>query len=217
MLQITSFVFNGMRSNTHLLWQKGGDCVIIDAGCNNDVERDEVTHFISLNHLHPLALLLTHGHFDHTMGAEWLCSQYGIDAYLHTNDFGELESSSAVAGLYGVDLSGSVALHPRPLLDADKKRFGSIQLSVLHTPGHTPGSVCFYESSEHLLFSGDTLIKGSLGFSNAGYAELLECLKEKVLSLPPDTRIFSGHGASTSIEEEDCLNPFFKIMRRTRG
>lgn len=216
MMQITSFVFNGMRSNTHLLWQKGGDCVIIDAGCNNEVERDEVTHFISLNHLTPKALLLTHGHFDHIMGAQWLCKLYGIEALLHSDDFCELKESSVVAGIYGVLYSASDGFHPHPISDEERLQFGSIRLSVLHTPGHTRGSVCYYEPSAHILFSGDTIIKGSLGFSNAGYSDLLEYLRERVLTLPADTRIFPGHGPSTTIEEEDSRNPFFKIMRRVK-
>ncbi len=214
MLQIKTFVFNGMRSNTHLLWQENGDCVIIDAGCNNQIERDEMIHFISLNHLNPLALILTHAHFDHTMGAAWLCNRYTIDAYLHTDDLEELTKVQAGAGVYGIQIEDAGLYRPLHLYDLETRCFGSIRISVLHTPGHTAGSACFYEPTEQILFSGDTLIKGSLGFSNAGYSELLNHLKEKILPLPAQTRIFPGHGAATTIEEEGKWNPFFRIMKR---
>ena len=214
MVQVKGFVFNGMKVNSYVLWNEAGDCVLIDIGCNSSAERESFLGFMRGNGLIPGALLLTHGHFDHIMGAQFVCDTYPVESWIHSEDRQNVADSVSLSGIYGLSMEDPQFVPGRLLRDGDEIIQGSLRLRVLHTPGHTPGSVCFYEPRERILFSGDTLIRGSLGFSNDGYRNLLLCLKEKILPLPRDMRIFCGHGDPTTLEEEMQCNPFFRLLTK---
>ncbi len=206
---VETFVFNQMKVNTFVLHNDCGDCVLIDPGCETPVEQQKLAGFLDENRLKPVAILLTHGHFDHVAGASFLVEKFGCDCWLHPEDEKEIHQGEDVAQLHNVKLSR--LRHPhRYLNDGEIIQFGQFRLKVLHIPGHTGGSVAIFEIQNNWLFAGDTLVKGSLGFSNLGYGELMTHLKNKILPLPDETIIFCGHGPTTTIEQEKKSNPFFR-------
>jgi len=212
MLAVKSFVFNSMSQNTYIVWAQNRECVIVDAGCNSELEQEQLKEFIYGNNLKPLALLLTHGHFDHILGAAFICKEFNIEAWLHKEDAIELLTAQKSASIYNVNMIHPFTKSHNLFEENIELNFGTIKVEVMHTPAHSEGSVCFYFPSEKLLFSGDTIIKGGLGFSNNGYASLIEILKQKIVRLPKETKIYCGHGEPTSLKEECESNPFFKIM-----
>ena len=209
---VNTFVFNQMKVNTYVLWNSRGDCVLIDPGCITEEEQKILTDFIDTKKLKPLAILLTHGHFDHAAGVSFLKDKYGCECWIHPDDLKELGQVDEVAQIYGLKVKHKISAE-HFFYDESELSFGKIHLKVLHLPGHTWGSVAFFESQNNYLFAGDTLIKGSLGFSNSGYKELMVQLKRYIYPLPDKTIIFCGHGASSTIAEEKKANSFFRMMK----
>lgn len=209
---VDTFVFNQMNVNTHVLWNSKGDCVLIDPGCITENEQKILTDFIATKKLNPLAIVLTHGHFDHVAGISFLCNKYGCICWIHPDDEKELSQANEVAQIYGAKVNS--AFRPdHSYVEGLELKLGNLHLKVLHLPGHTQGSVALFETQNNYLFAGDTLMKGSLGFSNSGYDELLIHLKRKIYPLPDKTIVFCGHGSSTTIEEEKKANFFFRMMK----
>ena len=145
------------------------------------------------------AILLTHGHFDHMLAAEELQKRTGVPVYVHPLDAPMLSDASLSA--YNPEVSslpqpGHIACTAYP-----ESLFG---FRVLHTPGHTPGSVCLYNEGEKVLFSGDTLFRAGFGrtdLAGGSMHQLLSSLRT-LLALPRDVRVYPGHGESTTIDEE---------------
>jgi glyoxylase-like metal-dependent hydrolase (beta-lactamase superfamily II) len=209
---VNTFVFNQMKVNTHVLWNSKGDCVLIDPGCITEDEQKMLTDFVETKELKPLAILLTHGHFDHAAGVSFLRDKYRCECWIHPDDEKELSQVYELAQIYGMKVNHGFG-SDHFFYEGTELSFGKIRMKVLHLPGHTRGSVALFESQNNYLFAGDTLMKGSLGFSNSGYKELMIHLKHKIYPLPDKTIVFCGHGASTTIEEEKKANLFFRMMK----
>lgn len=157
----------------------------------------------------PVGILLTHGHFDHIMAVEEVRAQYGIPVYACRLEEQMLkEPSMNMSGYYGTGCS----IKPDVFLD-DLQVFEAAGFSIqmLHTPGHTPGSCCYYLEEEGVLFSGDTLFYGSVGrtdFPGGSTAKIVRSLHKLVDTLPEETEVYPGHDASTTIGYEKRYNPF---------
>jgi hydroxyacylglutathione hydrolase len=209
---VKTFVFNQMSVNTHVLWDDGGYCVLIDPGCITEDEQNVLTDFIDIKNLDPLAILLTHGHFDHTAGISILRDKYGCWCWIHPDDLIELNHTNELAQIYGMKVN-STFIPDHFFKEEPELSFGNFRLKVFHLPGHTQGSVALFETHNNYLFAGDTLMKNSLGFSNNGYADLLIHLKKKIYPLPNETIVFCGHGPSSTIGEEKKNNLFFQLIK----
>ncbi len=155
-------------------------------------------------------MLNTHGHFDHTMGNDFLSEIYGIKSYIHAGDEKLLAETAPIAANFGY----TVAAPPVPagfLEDGQIIRFGQSELRVIHTPGHSKGSVCFYAPADHFILTGDLLFQGCIGRTDlpgGDYDEIMDSLFKKILPLPDDTTVYSGHGNPTTIHDEKLTNPF---------
>ncbi len=182
------------------------ETLIIDPGDYAAALADD----IEKNALHPVAVLLTHGHFDHCMAAEQLAKQYGISIYVHEDDKQTMENPAYnCCGMIGKNL----VFHADQYFhgETDLISMAGFDMEVLHTPGHTPGGVCFYVKSEGILFSGDTLFCESVGrtdFPKGSMSQLVRSIHEKLLPLPNDTKVMPGHGEWTTIGKEKQYNPF---------
>lgn len=193
----------------------GEQCVVIDPGIGVVGELDET---IAEHRLHPVAVLLTHGHFDHTFSVLPVCQARDVPAYIHPADRGQLADPWSGVGLPpGTPLFGSLTFAEpddvRELAPRDKVSIAGLDFAVTHAPGHSAGSVVFglTGTDDALLFSGDVLFAGSIGRTDlpgGSMADMEHSLREVILPLDDAVVVHPGHGPSTSIGRERVTNPF---------
>ena len=209
-MKFKTLIFNAFQENTYLLYDESGEAAIVDAGCATPRERERMQDVCTELCVRPTLLLNTHCHIDHLLGVAHLQRTYGAQAAAHPDDAPLLRTLPAQAGLFGVPLDEV------PQFDMDLKhqqtvRFGNTTLLVLHTPGHSPGGVCFLHQESGTLLSGDTLFHGSVGRTDlpgGDYGTLMQSIKQHLLTLPNATVVLPGHGPQTTIEYERNHNPF---------
>jgi hydroxyacylglutathione hydrolase len=193
----------------------GEQCVVIDPGIGVTGQLDEL---IAEHRLHPVAVLLTHGHFDHTFSVLPVCQARDVPAYIHPADRELLSDPAkgfppAVAGQLLGGLTFSEPDDVRTLGDGQTLSLAGLDFVVDHAPGHTPGSVTFRLEAEPVMFSGDLLFAGSIGRTDmpgGDYATIMESLARVCLPLPDETAVLPGHGAQTTIGRERMTNPFLR-------
>jgi len=161
--------------------------------------------FIEKNSLKPTKILLTHSHWDHIGDAAALKKKYRLPLYLHPADSANMERPGSDGLPCWIAIEGAA---PDGFLEEGERiPLGSLEFEVIHTPGHTPGGICLYCEKEGTLISGDTLFQGSIGnlsFCTAEPEKMWESLA-KLEKLPPETRVFPGHGPATTIGAESWL------------
>ena len=204
---VKKFLAGPIGTNTYLLINENThEAVVVDpASCPIALQECVVRDEIVIK-----AILLTHAHYDHILGIEDVIAHYGeMPVYVHEDDKVMLESPER-------NMSPQVG-YPYAYHGATTVRDGQIlnligyEFKVLHTPGHTPGGVCYYIASEGVLISGDTLFAGSVGrtdFPGGSFMSLIRSIREKVLVLPEDTHVYPGHMESTTILSEKQHNPY---------
>ena len=210
MIQIQKFTFNPLQENTYVLYDETGDCIIVDAGCYFDYEKEELTGFIDEKKLVPVKLVNTHGHFDHILGITFCRSKYNIPFYIHKDDVFLIKQAVSQGDLFGVPIE-PVDPPDGLLEEGEQISFGNSKLELIHVPGHAPGSMVLYHPGQKFLLAGDALFYGSIGRTDlpgGNYNQLTENIKHKLLVLPEDTVVYSGHGPETSIGFEKNSNPF---------
>jgi len=188
----------------------GGEAVLIDPGTVTAEERDRVGDYVARNGLVVRHLLLTHAHIDHIFGCAHFAQLYGMTWEMHPDDLPLLDNAELQARMFGVPLERPPA-PDASLAEGDEVRFGSAVWRVLHTPGHSPGSVSFYDAANGFVIGGDVLFQGSIGRTDlwGGSTEtLLDSIREKLLGLPDDTVVYPGHGPETTVGVERRTNPF---------
>lgn len=157
----------------------------------------------------PKAILLTHGHFDHVMGIEGLVKEFQIPVRLIKEETEVLADASLnLSSVFG---SPYTYTKGEPLEELEVLEYAGISFQVIHTPGHTKGGACYYVAEEETLFSGDTLFCQSVGrtdFPTGSMSTLVRSIKERLFVLPPQTKVYPGHGDATTIEEERYGNPY---------
>jgi len=210
MIQIQGFTFNPFEENTYVLYDETKECVIIDPGCYDANERQELVDFIKSEELKPVKLLNTHGHIDHVCGNSFVAKKYNIGLEMHKEDLQTLHSLPQVSHLYGLHAEESI--EPSVFLnEGDIVKFGNSSLEIVFTPGHSPGSICFVSKENKFIIGGDVLFHGSIGRTDlpgGDHEALLSNIREKLFVLGDDFAVFSGHGEQTSIDFEKKHNPF---------
>ena len=214
MLKIQGFTVNPIQENTYIVSDSTGEAAIIDCGALFPEEQKAIADYISAHRLRPTLLLLTHGHCDHVFGCAWAAETYGLTPYMHPAD----EPFFAHAAHHAKHFLRScpdftVPSRFQPIGTPDSPQtlpLGTHTLRVLHTPGHTPGGVCFYEADEKVLFSGDTIFEESIGRTDLGgkHEQLIHSIRTELLPLPDDVQILPGHGGTTTVGHERRYNPF---------
>jgi glyoxylase-like metal-dependent hydrolase (beta-lactamase superfamily II) len=215
-MKIDRLVLGEFETNCYILRSsdKATDCLIIDTGL--DVR--ELLTFLEDNKLMPKALVITHGHIDHIAGVEKLRTRYpDIAVYIHKLDAETLTDSTSNLSFMldsadsQTDRSFSTKKADYLVDEPDVIEAAGIKLKVIHTPGHTPGGMCLYCEKENTVFVGDTLFADSVGrtdFPGGNMRQLIEGIKNKLLTLPDDTVVYPGHGNRTTIGREKTHNPF---------
>ncbi len=210
MIQIHSFTFNPIQENMYLLFDESKDCVIIDPGCYDDAERTILSEFIAQNGLKPVKLLNTHCHLDHIFGNGYVAKKYNLKLEFNKNDMRVFDAFQLTCDLYGMSCDPS----PQPsvfLEEGDVIEFGNSKLEILFTPGHSSGSITFYNREEKFMIAGDVLFNGSIGRTDlpgGDHETLINNIKTKLFPLGDDFKVYSGHGPVTTIGFEKKHNPF---------
>lgn len=210
MLHLKSFTFNPFQENTYVLYDDQGNAFVIDPGNSNAEENKALSDFIDQKKLKLKRLLLTHAHIDHILGARYVFDVYGLLPEVHQNDLLFVDRMSQSAAMYGLNCEQSPA-PGRFLNEGEKVVLGKYEFDCIFTPGHSPGSISFYNEENKLLISGDVLFRGSIGRSDlpmGDHETLIGSIKEKLLPLGDEVKVYSGHGPSTTIGHEKLNNPF---------
>lgn len=209
-MKIASLPFNPICENTYVVWDQTLECVIVDAGCASSREEEQLRQFIDTRKLKPVMAINTHGHFDHTLGVQFLKDTYAIPFALSGKDRFLLENAATSASIFGVK-AGAMPSVDLDLDTVEEIRFGETTLRILRTPGHTPGHVAFYAPDAKALFTGDTLFRESIGRTDlpgGDYSWIMRSILEQLLPLGDDVQVYPGHGEPTSIGHETLYNPF---------
>jgi len=184
------------------------EAIVIDPG-------DDIADILVLIQKHSLQvkqIVITHAHIDHVGGAMKLRAATGAPIVLNHNDYTLLKMLDLQAAWIGMESPGKVEID-HSLNEFDKVKAGPLLATVLHTPGHTEGSICLYFPAEKKLIAGDTLFAGSIGRTDlpgGSFDKIIRSLHEKVLALPDDTTVVPGHGPLTTIGDERKSNPFLR-------
>ncbi len=211
--RIKTYVLGEVSTNCYLAYNDGTrEAVVIDPADNGAYVLNKCREL----GVRPVAVLLTHGHFDHIMAVEDICRAFPCKVYAGREEDRLLQDPS-------MNLSGSMGTEQTTVQadvlvkDGDELPLIGFSWKVLETPGHTAGSVCYYIESEDVLMSGDTLFAGSLGRTDLPTGDMraiVRSITEKLLVLPEDTMVYPGHGEATTIRYEKQYNP--AVMYRKR-
>ncbi|HEY8783122.1 MAG TPA: MBL fold metallo-hydrolase [Mucilaginibacter sp.] len=210
MANIQSFTNNPYQENTYVLYDESGECAIIDPGMETAAEQNKVVNFIRDNHLKPVLLLNTHCHIDHVLGNKFIFDQYRLKPKFHKGELQLLEAVVAYAPSMGIRYEVS-PLPDEYLPETGNVHFGNTELSLIFAPGHSPAHLCFYDKNGNILIAGDVLFRNSIGRTDlpgGSFTQLINNIKQKVLTLPDDCKVYPGHGPETTIGFEKQTNPF---------
>ena len=214
MFNVQRIECNPLQENCYVVSDESRECVIIDCGAMYNEELAALDHYIADNQLKPLHLLATHGHLDHNFGNAHMFRKYGLKVEICVEDQDLVERLPEQArDIFGIEIPADQPSAGRLLGNGDVITFGSHQLQVLQTPGHTHGSCLFYCAEEHTAFTGDTLFRMSIGrtdFAEGSWAEMEKSLRDVVAKLPKETVVLSGHGPQSTIADELRYNPYLR-------
>ncbi len=212
-MEIKTFAVNPFEMNCYVYYDKSsGDGVIIDPGAYSDEEKNEISDFISSNNIKIKYILNTHGHIDHVLGNKWAKDLFGVPIYIHKDDIPLLDKAVEQGVMFGIQVVKS----PAPdyfVREGEKIKFGNCTLDTIHTPGHSPGGVCFVDEKNKIIFVGDAVFHGSIGRTDLWMGDmdtLISSIKTKILKYADDFVLYPGHYEHTTIGEEKALNPFLQ-------
>jgi len=211
-MNLKCFNVNPFGENVYILWNTDTcDAVVVDPGMMRAAECEMIAQFLQENHLKVSHILLTHMHLDHVCGARWLANlvQAPVCASPLDAPLGErlLEQVQA----FHLKVQTEPLTIDAPLAQGDNLTVCGEPMTVLHTPGHTPGGLSFYLPDSALLISGDTIFNGSVGRTDlpgGNPDQLIDSINERIMPLPDETVIVPGHGPSTTVGDERRHNPF---------
>ena len=210
-MTIKTFTFNPIQENTYLVYDETNEAVVIDAGCVSEIEKRALKNYIEDNNLTLKRVINTHLHFDHQFGNKFLFDTYGILPEAGKADEYLLDDVVAHVRSFGLDIKEEAQPLGGYLTENQVIKFGNTSFVIYQVPGHSPGSVAFYDQKDGIVFAGDVLFRGSIGRTDlpqGDYGTLIESITNKLLPLPDSTVVYCGHGPSTTIGFERKNNPF---------
>ncbi len=210
MLTVKVFTFSPIQENTYVLFNERKECIIIDPGSYFDEEKKQLKDYLDKNSLVPKMLLNTHCHLDHVFGNKFIAETYGLTLQLHEKEKDVLQMAPASGLMFDMpfeNYDGELII----LKEGDKINLGEDELEIIHAPGHSPGSICFYYKAQKFIIGGDVLFYQSIGRTDlpgGDHKTLVKHIKEKLFLLPDDVIVYNGHGQETTIGYEKKHNPF---------
>ena len=209
-MKVKQFPFNHFQTKGYLLLDEDSkQCAVIDPCMEYPQEYRQLEQ--ALEGYKPMLLLLTHAHPDHICGVERLATQFGLPITTHCGSLRLLETAQGQGRNIGFDINPLDKLPRNNIFDGDVLHLGKNPIRCLYVPGHCPGSMAYYLEQEEMVFTGDALFRRSIGRTappGGDYDVLLNSIKTKLFTLPPDTLVLPGHADATSIREEELGNPF---------
>ena len=213
-MNIKRLMCNPLQENCYVVSDETKECVIIDCGVYYDEEKQALATYIVSNGLKPVHLVATHGHLDHNFGNAFVYREYGLKPEICAEDQNLLvHLREHAATLFGMNITEDQPPIGRLLKDGDSVTFGQHTLKVLHTPGHSQGSMLLYCEEEQTVFTGDTLFRMSIGrtdFPESSWEKMEQSLKNVVKQLPKETIVLSGHGPQSTMADELLYNLYLK-------
>jgi hydroxyacylglutathione hydrolase len=213
MLHVKSFTFSPVQENTYVLYNDQKQCCIIDPGCYFPAEKEELKNFIKQNSLQPLLLLNTHCHLDHVFGNKYISELYQLTLHIHRLEKPVLDFAPTSGDMWQLpfdNYNGELVY----LREEEKISLGTDELEIRFVPGHSPGSVCFYNEAGGFVIGGDVLFNGSIGRTDlpgGDFKTLINSIQTQLFTLPDETKVYSGHGPVTTVGFEKMNNPFVKL------
>ena len=213
MINVKAFTFNPVEENTYVLYNDQHQCCIIDPGCYFQKERDELKTFIEKTGLKPTLLLNTHCHLDHVFGNKFIHDTWGLTLHIHEKEKPVLDFAPKAGEMWQLpfdNYEGDLVF----IKEGEKIKLGSDVIEIRFTPGHSPGSICFYHEPGKFVIGGDVLFNGSIGRTDlpgGDFDTLINSIKSQLFTLPDDTKVYSGHGPVTTVGFEKMNNPYLKM------
>ncbi|MDR3137806.1 MAG: MBL fold metallo-hydrolase [Tannerellaceae bacterium] len=211
MLTVKIFTVNFFHENTYILYDDTKNAVVIDCGCYTYEEEKEFSNFVDEMGLKLQYNLCTHLHLDHVLGNDFILNTYGLYPHAHRAEVEKVPSPSEQARTLNINLRPLEVKVEPDLVGGSEITFGETTLRCILVPGHSPGSLTFYNEQYRYLVSGDALFSGGIGRTDlwAGNEELLiAAIKSKLFCLPDETIVYPGHGTQTTIFGEKNYNPY---------
>lgn len=211
-MRIKSLVFNPFYENTYVLWDDTKQGVIVDPGCYEKYEVDELKRFVSEQQIEVKMILNTHCHIDHVLGNYMLKETYQCPLWIPEGEEEVFRSVVAYAPQWGIQ-SYTEAEVDKLLKVSDPIEFGNTSLTSILVPGHSPGHLVFYHEGDKKIIGGDVLFRESIGRTDlpgGNHSQLLDNIKNKLYTLDEEIEIYPGHGPATTIGYEKKNNPFVK-------
>lgn len=211
---IKKFQFNPFPVNTYVIHDEATkECAIIDPGCYWNEEKEELKEYVTGNNLKVRHLLLTHLHLDHALAVPYVNRIFNVPFSASKEDAFLLVGAEHQAASYGLKLEDKPILIDKDIHEGDTFKLGEQEIHTFAVPGHSPGSIVYYLPKQHVLFAGDVLFRESIGRTDlpgGNYNTLINGIRHKLLPLPDDTTVYSGHGPETTIGYERKYNPFLR-------
>jgi len=211
-MKLKSLVFNPFYENTYILWDDTKEAIIVDPGCYETYEVDELKRFVHSQDLSVKAIVNTHCHIDHVLGNYITKTYYNCPLWVPKGEADSYRAVTAYAPQWGI--TGFTYEEPDLLLENDAIiEFGNTKLQSIYCPGHSPGHLVFHNQEEKVIIGGDVLFRESIGRTDlpgGNHSQLLENIKNKLYTLDDDIEVFPGHGPSTTIGHEKNNNPFLR-------
>jgi len=212
-MKIKKITFNNFMENTFIVYDQTKECIIIDPGCYSIEEKEELLSFININQLKPTLLINTHCHIDHIFGNNFVNKTWNTRLVINKLELEILKSAHVVAQSYGFNNYEPSPQPSKYIIEGDIITFGKSELKVLFTPGHAPGHISLYSKKDEFIISGDVLFMNSIGRTDlpgGDYETIIKTIKNKLLTLPKQTKVYCGHGPETTIDNEKNNNPFLR-------
>jgi glyoxylase-like metal-dependent hydrolase (beta-lactamase superfamily II) len=210
-MKIYKEIFSPIAVNTYIISGDDSGCIVIDCGCYGRSEEMRLEQLLTDRGLKPKLLLNTHCHLDHLFGNRLMLERYGLRTWYHEGDSQNHLNAPKHALMFGLTMEEP----PAPagyLADGEVVTAAGVSLDVLAVPGHSPGGIAFYSEKDGVVFTGDALFAGSIGRSDlpgGNHGQLIESIRRRLFTMPPETVVYSGHGPETTIGREIGSNPFF--------
>lgn len=210
-MEIKQFTFSPFQENTYVAYTNELEAIIIDPGCYSTAEENQLRSFIESKGLKIKYLVNTHLHLDHAFGNTFVEETWNVKTAAHAGDAFWLKGMAGQCRMFGLEMNRPAPTITLELKEGDVLNLGKDSFEVLHVPGHSPGSIVLHHEKDHVVFVGDVLFEGSIGrtdLQGGDYGQLIRGIQEKLLVLPDETVVYSGHGTATTIGRERSSNPF---------